>query len=83
MHVRMDCHFTQRILHLQLYAFLILVVQELWDLERLLMHFAGMLTHIPTVVSGLKSNRRVQDCSLQTLNNPSTQGKGSYSCLTV
>ena len=71
MHVRMDYHFTQRILHLQLYAFLILVAQEVWDLEKQLMHFADMLTHIPTVVSGMKFNRRVQDVSLQTLNNPS------------
>ena len=61
MYVRMDYHFTQRILHLQLYAFLILVVQELWDPEKQLMHFADMLTHIPTVVSGMKFNRRVQD----------------------
>ena len=57
----------------------ILVVQELWDLEKQLMHVADMLTHIPTAVSGTKFNRRVQDFSLQTLSNPSAQRKLSYS----
>ena len=57
----MDYHFRQRILHLQLYAFLILVAEELWDLEKQLMHFADMLAHILTMVSGMKFNRRVQD----------------------
>ena len=83
MHVRMDYHCTQRILHLQLYVFLILVAQELWDLEKQLMHFADMLTHIPTVVSGMKFNRRVQYFSLQTLSNPSAQRKLSYSCMSM
>ena len=45
--------------------------------------FADMLTHIPTVVSGMKFNRRVQDSSLQTLSNPSAQRKLSYSCMTM
>ena len=66
MHVRRDDHFTQRILHLQLYAFLVLVAQELWDLEKQLMPFADLLTRIPTVVSGMKFNRRVQDFSLHS-----------------
>ena len=83
MHVIMDYHFTQRIQHLQLYAFLILVAQELWGLEKQLMHFADMLAHIPTVVSGMKFNRRVQDFSLQTLSNPSALRKLSFSCTTI
>ena len=83
MHVRMGYHFTQRILNLQLYAFLILVAQELWDLERQLINFADMLTHIPTVVPGMKFNRRVQDFSLRTLNNPSVLRRLSFSCMTM
>ena len=43
--------------------------------------FADMLPHIPTVVFGMKSNRRVQDVSLQTLNNPSVLRRLSSSCL--
>ena len=71
MHVRTDFHFTQRILHLQLYAFLILV-------EKQLMHFADMSTHIQTVVSGMKFNRRVQDFSVQMLSNPSVLRRLSH-----
>ena len=83
MHVRTDYHFTQKMLHLQLYVFLISVAQELWDLRKQLMHFADMLTHIPTAVSGMKFNRRVQGFSLQSLSNPSAQRKLSYSCMTM
>ena len=83
MHVRMDYDFTQRILHLQLYAFLILVAKEPWDLEKQLMPCADMLTHIPTVVFGMKFNRGVQDFSLQTLNNPNAQRRMSSSCMTM
>jgi len=83
MHVRMDFLFTQRILHLQLYVSLILVAQELWDLERQLMHSADMLTHIPTVVFGMKFNRPVQGSSLQTLSNQSAQRRLSDTCMTM
>ena len=83
MHVRKDYHFTQRILHPQLYIFLTLVAQEPWDLEKQLMPFADILTHIPTVVFGMKFNRRIQDFSLQTLNNPSVLRRLSFSCMTM
>ena len=42
-----------------------------------------MLTHIPTAVFGMKFNRRVQVFSLQTLNNPSAQGRLSSSFMTM
>ena len=70
-HVRMGWLFTQRILHHQLYVSWILDAQELWALDGQLKHFADMLIHIPTVVSGMKFSQQVQDSSLQIHNNPS------------
>ena len=61
MHVRKDLHFMWKILHLQLYVFLILVAQEPWDLEKQLIHFADMLTDIPAVDSGMKFILQDQD----------------------
>ena len=63
MYVRKDLHFMWKTLHLQLYVFLILVAQEPWDLEKQLIHFADMLTHIPTVDSGMRFILQAQDFS--------------------
>ena len=69
MHVRKDFDFTQKILHLQLYAFWTLVAQEPWDLGKQLMHFADAWTHIQTVVFGMRFILQAQDFSLRTFNN--------------
>ena len=46
-----DFHFTQKILHLQLYAFWTLVAQEPWDLGKQLVHFCRYVDSHPN--SGL------------------------------
>ena len=67
----MDMLFTHRILHHQLYVSWTLDAQELWALDEQLKLFAVMLTHIPTVDSGMKFSQQVRDSSLQIPNNPS------------
>ena len=79
-HVRRDFHFTQKILHLQLYAFWTLVAQEPWDLGKQLMHFADTWAHIQTVVFGMRFILQAQDSSLQTLNNQNVLRRLSSSC---
>ena len=57
-------------MHHQLYVPLTLDAQELWALDEQLKLSADMLTHIPTVVFGMKFSQQVQDFSLHILNNP-------------
>ena len=55
----------------QLYVSWVLDAQELWAFDEQLKHFADMLTHIPTVDSGMEFSQQVQDSSLQVPTNPS------------
>jgi len=50
---------------------LTLDAQELWALDEQLKPVVDILTHIPTVVSGVKFSQQVQDYPLQVPNNPS------------
>ena len=62
-------------------VFWILDAQEPWALDEQLKHFADMLTHIPTVDSGIKYSQQVQDSSLQIHNNPNVLRSSWYSCM--
>ena len=52
-----------------MYVYLTLDAQEPWALDEQLKRFADMLTHIPTVDSGMQFNQQVQDFSSQIPNN--------------
>ena len=80
MHVRKDLHFMWKILYLQLCVFLNLVAQEPWDPEKQLIHVADMLTHIPTVDSGMRFILQAQDFSLRSLNNQNVLRRLLSSC---